>query len=216
MIDNLRVLYFYVMSGDTRDVFKREHGPMESKMRTRTLELLVKNAILDTFGRLESADAVNNRGPNMERYRVGALVKQEWIGSRYNKSPLLKHHAKTAREAYENTYAEKTSYVRKLNIYKCLQPTADDIGLFAMSWVLSELNQAESVSRKFAGDIMFLKLGYIFEKWEGFGTQSVKKDTLKIQWVVSYDEGEIINVSKIPEWNHVSKQAAPSNEEVYS
>lgn len=47
-------VYFFVKSEDTRDVLERFQGPLESKMRSRTLELLVKHSVLDNFDRFQS------------------------------------------------------------------------------------------------------------------------------------------------------------------
>lgn len=113
----------------------------------------------------------------MENDIPEALVKKYFLGSRYNVSFLLYAHATTTPAGYENPSPVKTSYARKLNICKGVHPTDDDIGLYSMSWLVPELNQARKLSSKFSGDAMFFNLCYLSAKWEGLGTQiSTKKN----------------------------------------
>lgn len=100
MTANLECVYFSVNSKDTRDVFKRGQETMASKMRSRTLQLLVKHSVIDTLNRFQSPGNLSNLHSNDGNDSPSVSLKPQWLGYTSNIPRLSNLNAKTAQEAY--------------------------------------------------------------------------------------------------------------------
>lgn len=127
---------------------------------------------------------------------------------------MKKEHGDSAQASYEKPPTDKSGYLRKLKVVKDTPPTEKFIGILAISSVVSERNQALNV-RKFSGDAMFFKLGYIFQVGRWSNWRIYKKyvaDTMDS----AYYDSNILQVAIIPKLYHVSSLVADSNEERYT
>lgn len=100
-------------------------------MRKRTLELLIKQEGLDTFGRFQRLHTVYSRQSDTGE-TFADLVRSDWLDSERMELLLKEEHGNSEQLSYQRPLADKIGYLRKIKIEKGTDPTNIDIGILDM------------------------------------------------------------------------------------